>query len=311
MPAVSAAEPVLIGEYSYESFVEDDYIVYTNFSDDPYERTPEGTYWGVYNGMVRHGNRLPLSNIYLHNISSGETIPVYMSECKSIGPWIENGTIYWYEDRSYQVFYKRGDPNPPGYYIYSVPIGNISVEAAENYSLLSPDVRPAEAGAGFDKSTPSRPDFSSGFIETVQENESYHIYYNDPETGNRIEIAEGQYFEYLHPPQLIDGRIFWEDYRSGNSQLYVYDLSSGQDYVIAPQVFSQYDLSVDGDIISWNTYGGDVYYADFSGLIEEIPPEEAPVKSPEPTESGAGIAVLVISISASILIFTAAGDKKR
>jgi hypothetical protein len=310
LPAAMAAEPVLIGESSYESFVEGDYVVYTNYSDNPYNKTPKDFYLWNYKGKVLHNYRPPLSNIYLHNISSGETIPVYMSECKSTRPWILNGTIYWYEDRSYQVFYKQGDPNPPAFYIYSVPVENISFEAANNYSLLNPYVMPA-GGQEYNESVLSRPNYSSDLIEIVREDGYYSIYYNDPKNGNRTQVVTGMVSE-PHPPLLNGDRIFWEDYRTGIPRLFVYDIKTGREYQIAPQVLSsQYDCSVDGDIVSWNSDGEEVYYVNFSGLIEEVQPVETPEKSPEPTEAGTGTMILVFSIIGSIMIFVNVGRKKR
>ena len=308
IPSVIAVEPVLIGENSYESFVEGNYIVYTNYSDNPYNKTPKDFYLWTYKGKVLHNYRPPLSNIYLHNISSGETIPVYMSECKSTRPWILNGTVYWYEDRSFQVFYKQGDPNPPAFYIYSVPVENISFEAANNYSLLNPDVMPA-GGKEYNESVFSRPNYTSDLIEIVLE-DGYTIYYSDLKTGNRTQVATGMVSE-PHPPLLNGDRIFWEDYRTGIPRLYVYDIKTGREYQIAPQLFSQYDCSVGGDIISWNTDGEEVYYVNISGLIEEAQPEETPEKSPEPAGAGTETIIIAISIFGSILFLAFAGGKKK
>lgn len=298
--AVSAEEPVLIGENSYESFVEGNYIVYTNFTDDPYNERPVDIYrYGVYKGRVLHGHGIPLSNIYLHNISSGETIPVYRSECKSTRPWILNGTICWFEDRSYQVFYKQGDPNPPGYYIYSVPVGNVSCKAADNYSLLNPEAVPF-GNEKYNELILSIPNYTTDLVETVPEKGYYSMYYHSPKTGNRTRVAEGLFFE-PYPPQIIGERIFWEDTRTGNPHLYVYDIKSEREYEVAPQVFAQYDCSVDGDIISWNTFSGDVYYSNFSGLIEEIPPEETQENSPKTTEAGVTLLIPAAALGAFLL----------
>jgi hypothetical protein len=46
----------------------------------------------------------------------------------------------------------------------------------------------------------------------------------------------------------------------------MYDLKNRDEYHICPQNFAQYDCSVDGDIVAWTTYGGDLYYTDISGL---------------------------------------------
>lgn len=311
LPAVTAAEPVYIGGSSYGSFVDGDYIVYTNFCDDRFNRTPDRNPHGVYWGEVLYQFIFAIPNIYIHNISSGETIPVYKSEGKSTDPWIINGTVYWHEDRSLDAFYMGGDPNPPGSYIYSVPVGNISREAAENYSLLNPDVIPA-GGPEYNECIRSRPNHTTNLTEFVPEDGNYSIYYNDPDTGNRTLVAAGLFSKPHHLPQINDERIFWEDYRTGIPRLYVYDIKTGRDYQIAPEVLSsQYECSVDGDIIAWNSDGGDLWYENFSGLIEEVQPEETPEKIPEPTEAGTGGLIVPVSISASIFFFAFAGGKKR
>ena len=110
---------------------------------------------------------------------------------------------------------------------------------------------------------------------------------------------------------MYDDRVFWEDYRTAYSQIFVYDIKTGRDYQIAPQPFSQYDCSVDGDIISWNTNGGDVYYVNFSGLIEEAQPEETPENSPEPTEAGTGTLILPVAVFASLLLFALLSGREQ
>ncbi|WOF16262.1 hypothetical protein F1737_05825 [Methanoplanus sp. FWC-SCC4] len=282
----SAGEPVLFSEgHSYDPYVSGDYIVYTDFKDDPFGREPV---WGRY-GIVRGkpGFRpIPIGNTYLYNISSNETSPVYKSVCRSSFPWIEDDTVYWYEDRFSPAYYDPGDPNPADLFIYSVPIERINPQTAENYSLLKPDVSPGrEILYGFNEI--KRPEFSSNLTEVVQGDtgtSDLYMYYIDPDSGNKTLLASGPYLEYACP-QLYGDRIFWEDCRLGYSQIYMFDLKGNQEYLIAPQYFSQYDCSVDGNIVAWTTYGGDLYYTNISGMVEEKTPEKN-LKQTKPIKSG-------------------------
>lgn len=270
--AVSAGKLALIGEKSYEPFVEGNHIVYTNFSDDPYDRDPELIRYGLERGRPIFYHHLPLSNIYLYNISSGKATPVYKSGCRSIIPWIENDTVFWFEDKRSPVFSDLKDPNPPGFYMYSVSLEEISPSAAENYSLLNPGVNEANQAVTYNESLRISPDFSSEMIQIVNDGQDFRMVFTDPPKYNMTLIASGNFLHFSYP-QLYDERIFWEDYRLGHSQLYVHDLKTGRDYQVAPQELAQYDCSVDGDIVSWTTYGGDLYYTNISGLIEKEEPE--------------------------------------
>lgn len=297
VPGSSAAEPVLFSQGdSYDPFVKGDYIVYADFSDDPYERKfIDDPSHGVFRGRADFLGSRPIGNIYLYNISSGGTAPVYIAPWRSALPWIENDTVYWYENRIVYTTYDPKDPNPAGIFIYSVPIERIGYETAENYSLLNPVV--TAAGKEME-----RPDFSSDSIEIVHGTNGtsdLFMYYTDPSSGNRTLIASGFNIDSAYP-QLYDGRIFWEDYRSGYSQIYVYDLGTGREYPVSPQPFSQYDCSVDGDIVSWTTYGGDLYYTDISGLIEKDQPEEN--NGTGTPESGLPALVIPVSILVSMAV---------
>lgn len=281
LPIASAGGSVLFSQgNSYDSYVNGNYIVYTNYSDDPYGRVPV---WGeqYQNAITRgKGNFLTvdsIGNIYLYNLSSNVTIPVYKSGWRSGFPWIENDTIYWYESTIDHIIFKD-DPTPRDIYLYSVPVERISYEAAENHSLLNPNVTVAREN-NWDFLEIKRPEFSSDLIEVVPARDGssdLFMYYTDPPSGNKTLIASGFYVDYASP-QIYDGRIFWEDCRSGFSQIYVYDIETGHEYQVAPQPFSQYDCSVDGEIVSWTTYGGDLYYTNISGMIGK----EQPVNSSE------------------------------
>lgn len=268
-PPVSAGETVLFAEgHSYDPYVSGNYIVYTDFKDDPYGNHPEWKRYGIIRGKPPL-RLLSRGNIYLYNISSDETIPVYKSVCRSSFPWIENGIVLWYEDRVSPAYYDPGDPNPYELLLYSVPLGRISNETADNYSLLNPDVTSAwEFSYNYRKIR--RPDFSSNMTEVVHGDtgtSDLYMYCTDPDSGNKFLIASGPYVDYASP-QIFGERIFWEDSRSGYSQIYMYDLKNGEEYHICPQNFAQYDCSVDGDIVAWTTFGGDLYFTDISGLTE-------------------------------------------
>jgi beta propeller repeat protein len=130
------------------------------------------------------------------------------------------------------------------------------------------------------------------------------MYYTDLKTQNKTLISSGHFLDYAYP-QVYGDKVFWEDYRTGHSQLYVYSLENNREYQIAPQYFSQYDCSVDGDIAAWTTYGGDLYYTNISGLIEK----KISVNSSEPVsgppESGLDMAISLFAISTAFLILVA------
>ncbi|MBN1432573.1 MAG: hypothetical protein JW931_07340 [Methanomicrobiaceae archaeon] len=306
---VSAGKLTLIGEKSYEPFVEGNYIVYTNFSDDPFDRDPELISNGLEKGRPVFYHHLPLSNIYLYNISSGETTPIYKSGCRSIIPWIDNDTVFWFEDKRSPVFSDLRDPNPLGFYMYSVPLEAISFDAAEDYRVLNPDIINVNPAVTYNESLRIFPHFSSDSIKVVPDGPDFLMDYTDPSTGNITIITTGHFLDIAYP-QLYDDKIFWEDYRSGQSQLFVYDIKTGREYQVAPQEFTQYDCSVDGDIVSWTTYGGELYYTDISGLIEEIPPEETQEKIPKPTEAGAGIVLIPAATLGAFLLSRKTGGNK-
>jgi beta propeller repeat protein len=307
IPAVTAAEPVLFSQgNSYDPYVLGDCIVYNDFSDDMYGREPawkESSRYGITRGRGYFLESNSAGNIYLYNISSNETIPVYKSDWRSAFPWIENDTIYWYESTLDSIVFKD-DPTSRDIYLYSVPVERISPVGAENHSLLNPNVTVARENK-WEFLKIKCPDYSSDSIEIVHAGNGTSdllMYYTDPSSGNRTMLASGYYVDYASP-QIYDGRIFWEDYRSGYSQIYVYDIETGREYQVAPQPFSQYDCSVDGDIISWTTYGGDLYYTNISGLIGKEQPENGSASgTPEsgpgallaPFAAFAGMAVSVI-----------------
>lgn len=304
VPFVSAGDPVMFSEGdSYDSYVSGNYIVYTDLKDDPFGREPEWYRYGIVRGKPNFFKDLPIGNTYLFNISSNTTTPVYKSVCRSISPWIKDDTVYWYENRLSPAYFDSDDPNPLDIFLYSVPIERINYQAAENYSMLNPNVTLSRK-SGYNYSERKRPMFSSDLIEVVHSNDKtsdLFMYYTDPDIGNKTLIASGPYLCYASP-QLYGDRIFWEDCRSGYSQLYVYSLKTGREYQIAPQYFSQYDCSFDGDIVAWTTYGGDLYYTNISGLIDEKSSENSyePVSGSE--ESDIDTVILIFAISTAILI---------
>jgi len=301
----SAAEPVLFSQgNSYDTYVNGNYIIYTDYSDDPYGRVP-GWHDHYHTAIKRgKGNFLAvesIGNIYLYNISSNETIPVYKSGWRCGFPWIENDTVYWYESTlDYIVF--KDDPTPRDIYLYSVPFEIISCEASENHSLLNPNITVAREHP-WDFLKLKRPDYSCDSIEIIRADDGtsdLFMYYNDSSTGNMTLLASGFYVDYANP-QIYDGRIFWEDCRSGYSQLYVYDIKTGREYQVAPQEFAQYDCSVDGDIVSWTTYGGDLYYKNISGLIEKEEPEGS--GNNQIPESGPDTVIFPAAILISLAVY--------
>ncbi|MBN1432572.1 MAG: hypothetical protein JW931_07335 [Methanomicrobiaceae archaeon] len=307
----SAAEPVLFSQgNSYDTYVNGNYIIYTDYSDDPYGRVP-GWHDHYHTAITRgKGNFIgvnSIGNIYLYNISSNKTIPVYKSGWRSGFPWIENDTIYWYESTMDYIVFKD-DPTPRDIYLYSVPFERLSYEASENHSLLNPNITVAREHP-WEFLELKRPDYSTEQVEVVQAEDGtsdLFMYYNDSSSGNRTLIASGFYINYANP-QIYNGRIFWEDCRSGYLQIYVFDIRSGREYQVAPQEFAQYDCSVDGDIVSWTTYGGDLYYINISDLIEKEEPEDTG-NNLNP-ESGPETVIFPAAILISVAIFARRGRK--
>lgn len=75
----------------------------------------------------------------------------------------------------------------------------------------------------------------------------------DIETGQLITVCEHTGSPEHRSMVSVSGDIVvWEDWRSGNRDIYGYDLSSGQEFAIATGRADQRGPSIDGDLVVWS-----------------------------------------------------------
>lgn len=73
-----------------------------------------------------------------------------------------------------------------------------------------------------------------------------------------MDLATGEEREIVHvnsqaiePPSVSDGRIVWSDDRSGNYDVYLYDVAAGTQRQITTNAGGQFNARISGDLIVW------------------------------------------------------------
>jgi len=73
-----------------------------------------------------------------------------------------------------------------------------------------------------------------------------------------MDLATGQEREIVHvnsqaiePPSVSDGRIVWSDDRSGNYDVYLYDVAAGTQRAVTTNPAGQFNARISGDLIVW------------------------------------------------------------
>ncbi len=102
------------------------------------------------------------------------------------------------------------------------------------------------------------------------------------DTEEKFESLWGQIFDLdktvtmkdLTPksPAISGDRIVWSDFRNGNADIYMYDISTGDETQITTNVSDQYNPAISGDRIVWLDYrngNADIYMYDISADSED------------------------------------------
>ncbi len=87
--------------------------------------------------------------------------------------------------------------------------------------------------------------------------------------GKEIRITSNP--EYEHGPAISENRIVWEDYRNGNADIYMYDISTGVETQITTDTAGQRFPAFSGNRIVWNDFrngNADIYMYDISTGLE-------------------------------------------
>ncbi|MBI4837631.1 MAG: fibronectin type III domain-containing protein [Nitrospirae bacterium] len=84
-----------------------------------------------------------------------------------------------------------------------------------------------------------------------------------------IQITLNPADQYI--PSISGNRVVWEDYRNGDSDIYMYDISTGVETRVISDSSDQYAPSISGDRIVWTDYrngNSDIYMYDISTGVE-------------------------------------------
>lgn len=82
--------------------------------------------------------------------------------------------------------------------------------------------------------------------------------------GDEVSITANAVYSGV---DIYENKIVWEDYRSGNSDIYLYDTLSGKETRITLNLSGQYTPAINGDKIVWRdqrNYNADIYMYDLA-----------------------------------------------
>lgn len=225
-------------------------------------------------------------NIYMHNLSSEEDLQVTTNESIQWSPAIDGDLIVWEDARN-------GNWDV---YLYNLSSGEEIQVTGDNSSQMNPDV----SGDGLVVWEDSR-------------NGNWDIYLYDLSSGEEMQVTSST--EDQVSPAIYGNVIVWEDYRNADqavsddmtlqelSQLdadvYMYDLSTGEEFLVTENESWQGQPAIYGDRIVWtdlrnveqaedeNTtsdlsmFDGDIYMFDLSTgeeflITEDLSLQEEP-----------------------------------
>ena len=226
-----------------------DLVVWEDYRDDP------------LGSWASPGNRN--SNIYLHDLSSGDTVRLTHNDSSQVNPDIWENYVVW-ED------YRNGDPD-----IYL-----LDLDHPEEPLRITPD--------GAQK----RPRIHGGRVvwEDYRDDHSYgDIYMYDIITGVETSISTEKTIQ--RAPSIYGDRIVWMDYRnfwdgaypSMAADIFIYDIAQGIEWPLAEGERHQRDPSIYQDTVVWTeridgsnsicmkTIGGDKIVVSSEPTSEEGP----------------------------------------
>lgn len=160
------------------------------------------------------------SDIYLHDLTTGKTVPIAKGPGDQAHPAISGSLVVW-ED------WRGGDADVLLYDVTNgttTPIGqgpgNQAFPSISNRMVVWED----DVGGDFDI-----------VLHDLESQETWVL------TGDG---EQGQ-------PQISGTRVVWEDDRFGNSEIYVYDLTTKQERRVTDHPAEQIFPDIEGDFVAW------------------------------------------------------------
>ncbi len=198
----------------------EDLVVWEDYRDDP------------LGSWATPGNRN--SNIYLMNISSGETVRLSQNDSSQVNPDIWENYVVWEDHRN-------GDPD-----IYMIDLDDPEDE-----------IRITD-----DQGSQKRPKIHGGKIvwEDYRENDFGDIYMYDIATGTESPVSTERAIQnspYIHGDRVVwtDYRNFWAgEYTQMRADIFVYDISTEEEFAVAEGDVNQNRPSIYKDTVVWTEY---------------------------------------------------------